>query len=302
MKFELTEPGKQFSNSELIDDLIRVALLLNKRSVALKEYQKLGNYSDQTQKKRFGSWKNALAAANLEESKRPWGGDLSETRIPENQLIEDMKRVAEKLDKKTITLAEYDEYGKFGSSAICKRFGGWNKAKESAELKIGRLYNSSDEDYFENILRVWQTLGRQPKYREMEVPLSSLNISSYERKFGSWRSALESFIEYVNAKDDVAPIKPDNTEYTAPMLISTVPVEKKKVNKRTNRTANLRQRFRVMKRDDFKCVLCGASPAKKTGCELHIDHIVPWSHSGETVEENLRTLCSDCNLGRSNEE
>jgi 5-methylcytosine-specific restriction endonuclease McrA len=33
---------------------------------------------------------------------------------------------------------------------------------------------------------------------------------------------------------------------------------------------------------------------------LHIDHIVPWSKGGETALENLETLCSECNLGKSN--
>ena len=214
-----------------------------------------------------------------------------------------MKRVAEKLGKKAITIAEYEEHGKFGSSAISKRFGGWNKAKTSAGLKIGRLYNSTEENYFENILHVWQTLGRQPKYQEMEAPLSRLHISSYERKFGSWRSALESFIEYVNTKDDVTTIEPkiinETSEPTSNFNSSS---KSKKPKKRTNRIANLRQRYRVMKRDNFKCVLCGASPANKPACELHIDHIKPWSRGGETVEENLRTLCSACNLGRSNKE
>jgi hypothetical protein len=303
MKFELTEPGKQFSNSELTQDLIRVAKLLNKNSVALKEYQKYGNYSYQTQKKRFGSWLKVLEAAQLEESKRPWGGDLSEIRIPETQLIEDIQRVAKELGNNAITIAEYEDQGKFGSSVILKRFGGWNKAKLAAGMEIGRLYNSTDEDYFENILHVWQTLGRQPKYQDMVAPLSRLNISSYERMFGSWRSALERFIEYIDKKDDEATIEPNilNDTSETPFVhdiakISLVP------KKRTNRKANLRQRFRVFKRDFFKCVLCGAAPANMPVCELHIDHIVPWSHGGETVEENLRTLCSNCNLGRSNKE
>lgn len=214
-----------------------------------------------------------------------------------------MQRVAEKLGEKAITIAEYEEHGKFGSSAISKRFGGWNKAKIASGLNIGRLYNSTDEDYFENILDVWQTLGRQPKYQEMVAPLSSLNISSYERKFGSWRSALECFIEYVNKKDDIATTKPNipnETSKTTLVINNQSKIIKPK--KRTNRTVNLRQRFRVMKLDNFSCVLCGSSPANKPGRELHIDHIVPWSHGGETVEENLRTLCSDCNLGRSNKE
>ncbi|MBR0162008.1 MAG: HNH endonuclease [Oscillospiraceae bacterium] len=44
---------------------------------------------------------------------------------------------------------------------------------------------------------------------------------------------------------------------------------------------------------------CGASPAKDSSVELHIDHIKPWSKGGETVMENLETLCSIWNLGKS---
>lgn len=151
MKFELTEPHKQFSNSELLEDLKRVSSLIGKSSVSLKEYQKHGDYSYQTLKKRFGSWKDALECAYLEESKRSWGGDLSEVRIPEELLLEDMRRVAQELENTSITIADYDRVGKYGSSVICKRFGGWNKAKDVANLKIGRVYNSTEEDYFENI-------------------------------------------------------------------------------------------------------------------------------------------------------
>ena len=55
-----------------------------------------------------------------------------------------------------------------------------------------------------------------------------------------------------------------------------------------------------MKRDNFKCCMCGRSPSTTIGLELHIDHIIPWSMGGETVIDNLQTLCSDCNLGKSN--
>ncbi|MBR5903681.1 MAG: HNH endonuclease, partial [Clostridia bacterium] len=58
-------------------------------------------------------------------------------------------------------------------------------------------------------------------------------------------------------------------------------------------------RYQVLKRDNFKCCACGASPAKDPSVELHIDHIVPWSKGGETVIDNLQTLCSKCNLGKS---
>ena len=59
-------------------------------------------------------------------------------------------------------------------------------------------------------------------------------------------------------------------------------------------------RFLVMQRDDFKCRICGTSPALKPGMILEVDHIVPWTVGGETVMENLQTLCEPCNGGKSN--
>ena len=67
----------------------------------------------------------------------------------------------------------------------------------------------------------------------------------------------------------------------------------------TRRDINLRLRFLVLKRDNFKCCICGRSPATTSNLELHVDHIQPYSKGGETVLENLQTLCSDCNLGKS---
>ena len=56
-------------------------------------------------------------------------------------------------------------------------------------------------------------------------------------------------------------------------------------------------RYDVMKRDEFRCVLCGREA--DDGVKLHVDHILPVSKGGKTVMNNLRTLCPDCNLGKS---
>lgn len=68
----------------------------------------------------------------------------------------------------------------------------------------------------------------------------------------------------------------------------------------TSRNPGMKLRFEVLKRDNFKCRVCGASPAKDPMAVLHVDHIVPWSKGGETVIDNLQTLCSMCNFGKSN--
>ena len=68
----------------------------------------------------------------------------------------------------------------------------------------------------------------------------------------------------------------------------------------SSRSISDKLRYQVLKRDNFKCCACGASPAKDPSVELHIDHIIPWSKGGENTAENLQTLCSKCNLGKSN--
>ncbi len=57
-------------------------------------------------------------------------------------------------------------------------------------------------------------------------------------------------------------------------------------------------RFKILYRDKFKCVLCGRGATN--GISLHIDHIIPHSLAGKTIESNLQTLCEDCNLGKKN--
>lgn len=56
-------------------------------------------------------------------------------------------------------------------------------------------------------------------------------------------------------------------------------------------------RYDVMKRDGFRCGICGAS-SKNDGVTLQVDHILPVSKGGKTEMSNLRTLCDRCNLGK----
>ena len=55
-------------------------------------------------------------------------------------------------------------------------------------------------------------------------------------------------------------------------------------------------RYDIMKRDGFRCVLCGRSA--QDGVSLHVDHILPVSKGGKTEPSNLWTLCEQCNLGK----
>jgi hypothetical protein len=212
--------------------------------------------------------------------------------IPDEVLIDDMKRVAAELKQNFLTIRQYNKYGKFSGNTIISRFGTWLRAIEKAGLKgTRRQLNKwvSEEDLFKNLEEVWVKLGRQPKWRDIRTSISRCGPSPYERCFGSWRKALEKFVAYVNKEGSVS----------SEAGIKSLKIEPTTRHK-TSRTINWRLRFLAMRRDDFKCKLCGASPAIKPGTILHVDHIRAWTKGGETVMENLQTLCDRCNIGKSN--
>lgn len=56
-----------------------------------------------------------------------------------------------------------------------------------------------------------------------------------------------------------------------------------------------RKRFEILRRDGFRCRLCGRSADAQ---ELHVDHRIPVALGGASDHGNLWTLCRDCNLGK----
>lgn len=303
MKYELSDMRKQISDIEIINDLRTVANNLGKKSLKMREYSKDNGakFNYQTAKKRFGTWKDVMERAGLEIEKSIHGIEYGESSLREELLIGDLIKVSKIFKNPKFTIAEYDEHGQFGSATIIKRFGGWNNAKLKAGLEIGRNYNTTIEEYMQNIFSLWSHYGRQPKYSEVVRPISKYNVSSYENKFGTWRKALEAFIDYMNDEQTDFGYTTDNEFVQLIENVSPKKREKKEIKvKRTPRQINLRLRWKILKRDNFSCNKCENSPAKDPNVELHVDHIIPWSKGGETVCENLETLCSDCNLGKSN--
>ncbi len=57
-------------------------------------------------------------------------------------------------------------------------------------------------------------------------------------------------------------------------------------------------RYLILKRDTYRCQLCGASAVDQNGVRLEVDHRVPIEKWGRTVEDNLWTLCQTCNRGK----
>jgi len=154
-------------------------------------------------------------------------------------------------------------------------------------------FNGSDDAFFEVVEAAWQKFGRPPKQAEIRRPEYAVGGTSISRHFGSWRRALESFVEQANGSDPQkvgGDIENPDSNAVAPMLSTPL---------RASRNIGWRLRFLVLRRDGFRCVLCGASPALTPGVRLQVDHIEPWAGGGETALENLQSTCERCNGGKS---
>jgi hypothetical protein len=71
-----------------------------------------------------------------------------------------------------------------------------------------------------------------------------------------------------------------------------------KVHKRQLQDFTAAQKEIILKRDGYKCVICGRG--KRDGIELHVDHIKPKDFGGEATIENGQTLCSQHNFIKKN--
>ena len=90
--------------------------------------------------------------------------------------------------------------------------------------------------------------------------------------------------------DDEETVEPDEVE-------NETDIEIPELDSYTYVRAGLR--WEVLARDNWTCCSCGRS-TKQDGVILHVDHILPRSKGGTDEIDNLQTLCSKCNIGKSN--
>lgn len=220
---------------------------------------------------------------------------LYHTKIPGEALLDDLRRVAQKTRSNKVSVTLYRKHGKYSETIIKDMFGSWNKAIIKAGLKP-HLQNVPAELLLKNIENIWNKLGRQPVRTDLVKPLSEFGSYIYFTRFGSWCKALLAFGEYIkNRKKYIEMLNKQqdrNQQNTGK--------KRAKRKRKTLRNISYKLRYEVLERDRHKCCSCGSSPADDGNVKLEIDHIIPWSKGGESVLENLQTLCRACNIGKGN--
>jgi len=199
---------------------------------------------------------------------------------------------------------DFNKVADISANPVKKEFGSWKKALEClrAHLKSKNLDLSprkcppnriySDKELFDEMERIWKEFGHRPSRIEWNTAKPKISYQCYKNRFDGWINACLKFIEYKMGK--VVIINDKHRQYK----YSKKTTDKSKPEKR--RDVPLKLRLEVLKRDKFRCVFCGRSPATHTGVILNIDHKIPFSKGGKTEIDNLQTLCSECNIGKSN--
>jgi hypothetical protein len=289
----------EYTDEAVLAELRRVAALVPDGALTVSAFNKFARV-DRKVYRRFGRWADALRAAGLSDR----SSDVIKTKgahpsrlMSDDDVLLALVELATKLGKSELTVADVQSHLPFDGATLRRRWGTSKAAFEAAGLKVtqlGRRY--SDSECFDNLLAVWTHHRRPPKYLEMSAPPSDVGGKAYMKRFGSWNRALAAFVEKVNQYDAPEPPARGTTEPSPVAAVATALL----VEPLDSRDIPLGLRFKVLRRDSYKCVLCGDHPARSPECVLHVDHIIPWSRGGRTREDNLRTLCAPCNMGRSN--
>lgn len=284
MRFEI-EHLESYDNDALLKELRRVAEIVPGPKLTASQFDAHSKISSSAVRRRFGGWDRALQAAGL--GQRFNDNSIGWTR---EDVLAQIRIVSRQLQKSHLTQRDLAAHCGITSKPINRLFGSWKKALEAAGLSqstLGRRY--TDEECFENLLTVWTALGRQPFYSDMKQSPSQVGPKVYVRRWDTWRGALRAFVERANQD------APHPTQTQSDMANKTIAP---RPARRSPRDIPLGLRYLVLLRDGNRCPLCGRSPQSEPPAEVHIDHIQPWALGGETVLENLRVLCRECNLGK----
>jgi Homing endonuclease associated repeat len=278
----------EYTDDAILTEIRRVAALVSPGHMTKSLFKTHANVGYSTVCRHFGTWRNALSAAGLRHlinTARPVTDKMVlqlAKGMSDDALLSILRDVARKIGRESFTVEEFNQHAQINAATLCRRFDGWGTALQRAELnpaKGQRRY--SDDECFENLLNVWTHYGRRPKYEEMPQPPSIIGVRPYITRWGTWRKALRAFVDRINndlsanAREEATPSgDPQSESVSNHRHPDSAKADSEK------RAIKIGMRYQILKRDHFRCVICGRSPATTLGLELHVDHIVPFSQTG----------------------
>ena len=181
-----------------------------------EEFDKFSMVKSWAIRKRFGSWTNGIQKAGFEHRGKNYDGvNLRREKYSEELMISDLQRIKELNGSQYFSQEFYRvNGGKYSVKTLKKHFNcSWVALLQehlsiappvTERLKVHqpgrkRVLEYSDEFLVMEMKRVWDELGRRPSYSEFKK-LSSIGVHVYERRYGNWKLAIESY--YTQADND----------------------------------------------------------------------------------------------------
>ncbi len=219
-------------------------------------------------------------------------------KLSKDFVLDELRRVGAQRGSRYFTGREFNQTStKCKHTTVLRTFGTWQAALQAAGIdSTPKRKQRADAipvpALFEELGRVWRLIGHRPSKLEWEASTPKYSYKTYRERFGGWVNACAQFIEF---RSNPQPEQSLNSAPRSPIINKEAG---RTILESEKRNIPLKLRLEVFKRDQFRCIFCGRSPAMENGVALHIDHRIPFSQGGKTELENLQTLCRDCNLGK----
>ncbi|MGQ0675433.1 MAG: homing endonuclease associated repeat-containing protein [Rhodospirillales bacterium] len=286
-----------FKPGTILAEIKRVAGLVDHRVLSIARFERHARVDRRTIQRRFGTWRQALEAAGLGHrfSGQDWGGHARLAGESDDKVLEAIRALAREKRRNFLHTRDFRGSADLSLAMLRQRFGSVAHAVARADLGfVSATRKRGFGELHANLLAVWRHYGRAPTLREMTMPPSTIKATPYLRHWRTWKRTLDTFVKRMKddkqIQDGIARDRDPEAEAARRFV--------RRLRLRDKKDVPLSLRFQVLRRDRFRCVACGASPAEDPRCKLHVDHIAPFSRGGKTEPGNLRTLCAACNLGR----
>ena len=134
---------------------------------------------------------------------KPYNRDLTD-----NELLEDLIKVAKALNKQTLSCKEYtnSRQNRVHSATIALRFGGWNNALEKAGLNIISHHNITDKELLEDLKRVTNETAPIKVTQNIYSEKGKYGTRTIQTRFG-WNNALNMIGSELSFKKNITEIE-----------------------------------------------------------------------------------------------
>lgn len=216
--------------------------------------------------------------------------DRIRSRYSRTEIITSLKEFSKVHQDEPFGMRDYDSWNRriLSSETIRVTFGSWGKALQAAGLRAERSCKLDLKQMVAAFKACWHQHDSVPSSKQLENFLTMHNhpfrYKSYMNVYGGLGKLAEMIVKVQEGH------LPESVLY------------RRVIKKPMSRAIPLKIRSAILKRDEYTCVKCGASPKKEKYVRLEVDHIVPVAKGGGTVLENLQTLCFYCNQGKKDRE